>query len=50
MPNYHKRKRRKWHVLKKVIIGLLKVLENHLEEEDQEKVQKFVHFLDHLYE
>ncbi len=50
MPNYHKRKRRKWRILKKTIVVLLGVLEKHLDHEEKEHVRKFIHFLQHLYE
>lgn len=51
MPTYHKRKRRKWHVLKKTIVVLLGILEKHVvHRHEQETIQKFIQFLQNLYE
>jgi len=50
MPNYHKRRRKRFHILKKMIVGMLMILDSHLEHHDKEHVKKFIHFLNNLYE
>ncbi len=50
MPHYHKRKRRRFNMLKGLIIGLLKVLDEHVEHGDKEHLHKFTDWLQKLYE
>jgi hypothetical protein len=51
MANYHKRRRKRFHILKKMITGLLMVLQGRLEHHhEKEKVEHFMKFLDGLYE
>lgn len=49
MANYHKKKRKRFRVLKKVITGTLMVLKGRLtSHHDKEKVEHFISFLQGL--
>jgi hypothetical protein len=50
MPHYHKRKRRRFNMLKSMLITLLGVLGDHVEHSDKEHVTKFTEWLKKLYE
>lgn len=50
MLSHSKKKRRRFHVLKKTIVFLLGMLEERVEHHNKERVREFARFLQDLYE